>query len=99
MRNFYDIRLRISSEDYPDLCLMLENEPNQMRRTRKILNMATIGLTGNKTLLGANVMTTISSEILKQENTGSQNADAESDRNLTDISPDIDLKIIGGFVG
>ena len=39
-----NIRLRISSLDYPELAQYLESESNQMRRTRKLCQIATRGL-------------------------------------------------------
>ena len=38
------IRLKISSVDHPQLTQYLKSEPNQMRRTRKLCHMASLGL-------------------------------------------------------
>ena len=44
------INLKISSVDFPQLTQYLKSEPNQMRRTRKLCQLATNGLLTKDTI-------------------------------------------------
>lgn len=96
MSGKFQIRVQIDCDDYPELGSYLLMEKNQMKRTRKLLQLATMALKGENNQ--SHQASVIAPPTLISESMDSiLNVKPQEKTPFRDISNEVDILSMGGF--